>query len=83
MYKNNLFGQEQANGSYKRQPQPVDVAGEDTESGSLKSKRGKGKKTAQSVLDKVDESVNDKKTMKLNEEFNRMQQLMGYKQKTQ
>jgi len=41
------------------------------------------KKTAQSVLDKVDESVNDKKTMKLNEEFNRMQQLMGYKQKTQ
>lgn len=83
MYKNNLFGQEQADASYKRQPQPVDVAGEDTESGSLKSKRGKGKKTAQSVLDKVDESVNDKKTIKLNEEFNRMQQLMGYKQKTQ
>ena len=36
------------NASYKRQPQPVDQAGEDTERGSLKSK--KGKKTAQSVL---------------------------------
>ena len=83
MYKNNLFGQEQAKASYKRQPQPVDIAGEETESGSLKSKRGKGKKTAQSVLDKLDESVDDKKNMKLNEEFSRMQQLMGYNQKTQ
>jgi hypothetical protein len=85
-YKNfeeNLYGQEQANASYKRQSQPVDMAGEDTGSGSLKSKRGKGKKTAQSVLDKLDESVDDKKNMKLNEEFSRMQQLMGYNQKTQ
>jgi hypothetical protein len=79
-YKNNYYGDEQANASYKRQIQPVDQAGENTESGSLKSKT---KKTAQSILNKVDESVNDKKTMKLNEEFSRMQELIGYSKKTQ
>ena len=81
LYKNNLYGQEQMNASYKRQPQPVDQAGEETERGSLKSKRGKN--TSQSVLNKVDESVTEKKTMKLNEEFSRMQELMGYTKKTQ
>ena len=81
-YKENLYGQEQADASYKRQPQPVDVAGEKTESGSLKSKRGKGKKTAQSIMDKLDESISVKPE-KLNEEFERMQTLMGYKKKTQ
>jgi hypothetical protein len=80
-FKDNLYGQEQMNASYKRQPQPVDQAGEETERGSLKSKRGK--KTSQSVLNKVDESVEEKQTQKLNEEFNRIQSLMGYKQKTQ
>jgi hypothetical protein len=81
MYKNNLFGQEQAEASYKRQPQPVDMAGDDTEEGDLKSKRGK--KTAQSVLNKVDESVNDKQSKMLNEEFEKIQKLMGYNKKTQ
>jgi ribosomal protein S13 len=60
----------------------VDVAGEKTESGSLKSKRGKGKKTAQSIMDKLDESISVKPE-KLNEEFERIQTLMGYKKKTQ
>jgi hypothetical protein len=46
-YKNNYYGDEQANASYKRQIQPVDQAGENTESGSLKSKT---KKTAQSIF---------------------------------
>ena len=63
-YKENLYGQEQANASYKRQPQPVDQAGETTERGSLKSKRGK--KTSQSVLNKLDESIS-KESKKLNE----------------
>ena len=80
-YKENLYGQEQMNASYKRQPQPVDQAGEDTERGSLKSK--KGKKTSQSVLNKLEEGVNDKETQKLTEEFNRMKSLMGYTDKTQ
>lgn len=80
-FKDNLYGQEQMNASYKRQPQPVDQAGEETERGTLKSKRGK--KTSQSVLNKLDESVETKKLVKLNEEFGRMQELMGYSRKTQ
>ena len=80
-FKDNLYGQEQMNASYKRQPQPVDQAGESTERGSLKSKRGK--KTSQSVLNKVEESINPKKEKLLNEEFGRMQELMGYNRKTQ
>ena len=80
-FKDNLYGQEQQKASYKRQPQPVDQAGEKTESGSLKSKRGK--KTAQSVLNKLEESVETKKYVKLNEEFDRIQSLMGYNRKTQ
>lgn len=80
-FKDNLYGQEQQDASYKRQPQPVDQAGEETERGSLKSKRGK--KTSQGVLNKLEESIDEKQSLKLNEEFGRMQQLMGYKQKTQ
>ena len=80
-FKDNLYGQEQQNASYKRQPQPVDQAGEQTERGSLKSKRGK--KTSQSVLNKLEESTNGKELTKLNEEFDRIQNLMGYNRKTQ
>ena len=80
-FKDNLYGQEQMNASYKRQPQPVDQAGEETERGTLKSKRGK--KTAQSVLNKLEESKNIKQENQLNEEFGRIQQLMGYNRKTQ
>lgn len=80
-YEENLYGQEQQEASYKRQPQPVDQAGEHTERGSLKSKRGK--KTAQSVLNKLEESITPKEKQKLSEEFVRMQQLMGYDHKTQ
>jgi len=80
-FKDNLYGQEQMNASYKRQPQPVDQAGEETERGTLKSKRGK--KTAQNVLNKLEESKNIKQENQLNEEFGRIQQLMGYNRKTQ
>jgi hypothetical protein len=80
-FKDNLYGQEQMDASYKRQPQPVDQAGEETERGSLKAKRGK--KTSQSVLNKLDEGVNEKEVIKLNEEFSRIQNLMGYDRKTQ
>jgi len=80
-FKDNLYGQEQMNASYKRQPQPVDQAGEHTERGSLKSR--KGKKTSQSILNKVDESTDLKKVEKLNEEFDRINNLMSYNRKTQ
>ena len=80
-FKDNLYGQEQMNASYKRQPQPIDQAGEETERGTLKSK--KGKKTSQSILNKLEESKNIKQENQLNEEFGRMQELMGYSRKTQ
>jgi len=80
-FKDNLYGQEQMSASYKRQPQPVDQAGEHTERGSLKSR--KGKKTSQSILNKVDESTDLKKVEKLNEEFDRINNLMSYNRKTQ
>ena len=80
-FKDNLYGQEQMSASYKRQPQPVDQAGEETERGSLKAK--KGKKTSQSVLNKLEESTGKIVDKKLNEEYDRIQQLMGYNRKTQ
>jgi hypothetical protein len=79
-YDENLYGQEQMNASYKRQPQPVDQAGETTQRGSLKSK--KGKKTSQSVLNAVEESIT-KQEVKLNEAFDKMKHLIGYNKKTQ
>jgi hypothetical protein len=79
-YDENLYGQEQMNASYKRQPQPVDQAGETTQRGSLKSK--KGKKTSQSVLNAVEESIT-KQEVKLNETFDKMKHLIGYNKKTQ
>ena len=80
-FKDNLYGQEQMNASYKRQPQPIDQAGEETERGTLKSK--KGKKTSQSVLNKLEESLNLKSQILIGEEFKRIQNLMGYNRKTQ
>ena len=77
-YKENLYGQEQMTASYKRQPQPVDIAGDDTESGTLKSK--KGKKTAQGVLDALDESVENQKVIL---EMQKMKNIIGYNRKTQ
>ena len=79
-YDENLYGQEQMNASYKRQPQPVDQAGETTQRGSLKSK--KGKKTSQSVLNAVEESTTKQQT-KLNETFDKMKHLIDYNKKTQ
>jgi hypothetical protein len=80
-FKDNLYGQEQMNASYKRQPQPVDQAGEETERGTLKSKRGK--KTSQSVLNKLEESLDLKSQILIGEEFKRIHNLMGYNRKTQ
>jgi hypothetical protein len=84
-FDENLYGAEQINASYKRVPQPVDVAGEGTESGSLNSKKG-GKQSsaskASSILNKL-ESTEDKKNKIVSEEMNKMKNLMGYNRKTQ
>jgi len=82
-YEDNLYGAEQMNASYKRQPQPVDMAGETKGTGSLKSIRGKNSaKKAQKVIDKVDESKVKSEKL-ISEEFDKMKHLMGYKKKTQ
>lgn len=76
-YKNNYYGQEQMNASYKRYPQDtIEVAGDVTKKGKIK----KGGKTAQSILDKVSESVENRKVIS---EIDKMKSLIGYNQKTQ
>lgn len=81
-FDENLYGAEQKKASYKRQSQPVDVAGNKTSKGSL----NKGKKSpidkAQGILNKVDESTSNTKNV-LNEEFEKMKHLIGYNKKTQ
>ena len=75
-YDENLYGQEQMNASYKRYPQDtIEVAGDVTKKGSMK-----GKKTAQSVLNAVEESTEDKKVIL---EMGKIKNLIGYNRKTQ
>ena len=75
-YDENLYGQEQMNASYKRYPQDtIEVAGDVTKKGSMK-----GKKTAQSVLNAVEESTEDKKVIS---EMEKIKNLIGYNRKTQ
>jgi hypothetical protein len=83
-YKENLYGAEQADASYKRQPQPVDLAGNDTSDGDLKSKRGK-KSSAQKAEDILNqlESTDDKKSNLIKEDMEKMRKLFTYNQKTQ
>jgi ElaB/YqjD/DUF883 family membrane-anchored ribosome-binding protein len=73
-FDENLYGAEQMNGSYKRVPQPVDVAGDKKQSGSL----GKAEK----ILNKL-ESTENKKEKIVSEEMNKMKTLIGYNRKTQ
>ena len=83
-FDENLYGAEQMNASYKRQAQPVDIAGNVTEKGSLKSIRG-GKNSTQKaakILQQL-ESVDEKKQNVMNEEMEKMKQLIGYNKKTQ
>ena len=79
-YKENLYGAEQMNASYKRYPQPVDQAGEGTEDGDLKLKKGSQK--SEKIFKQL-ESKEDKKTNLMNEQISRMMNIVEYKQKTQ
>jgi hypothetical protein len=84
-YKENLYGAEQADASYKRQPQPVDLAGDDTSDGKLSSKRGKKKTSAQKAQDILTqlESVDEKKGTLIKEDMEKMKKLLSYNKKTQ
>jgi len=83
-FDENLYGAEQANASYKRQSQPVDVAGNITQKGSLKKIRGGQNSTekAGKILNQL-ESMEDKKKKVVSEEMKKMKELIGYNKKTQ
>lgn len=77
-YDENVYGVEQSKASYKRQSQPVEVAGEYKTNGKLRKGKGDlGKK----VLDKLEESK-DKKIEMVSEELNKMKGLIFYDKKT-
>jgi len=78
-FDENLYGAEQQNVSYKRQSQPVDVAGENRQSGGLK--KGSTAK-AQKIMNQL-ESKEDKKSKIISEEMEKMKNLIGYNRKTQ
>ena len=78
-FDENLYGAEQMNVSYKRQPQPVDIAGEKKETGGLK--KGSTAK-AQKIMNQL-ESKEDKKAKVISEEMEKMKNLIGYNRKTQ
>ena len=80
-YKDNLYGAEQLEASYKRQSQPVDIAGKITQKGGLKDKKNSSAAKAQKVLDNVDESISNEKNALLNEEMENMKKLIGYQYK--
>lgn len=80
-YEENLYGIEQSDASYKRQSQPVDVAGDVKKTGKLKKKSSSASKSSK-ILNQL-ESTEESKNEVLNEEFDRMKNLMGYKKKTQ
>jgi hypothetical protein len=77
-YQDNAYGAEQKEASYKRQNQPVDIAGENK--GAKTYKKTKGQK----ALDKLSENVVKKeKENILSEEMLRMKQMIGYNKKSQ
>lgn len=80
-YKDNLYGAEQQNASYKRQPQPVDVAGETKSSGSLSKLKSSTNKSAK-IFNQL-ESTNLKKEKVILEELKKMTNLISYNRKTQ
>lgn len=83
-FDENLYGAEQMNVSYKRQPQPVDIAGDKTDGGTLKSKRGGTNSTnkAQKIMNQL-ESTEAKTTKIINEDLQKMKNLISYNRKTQ
>ena len=81
-YDENLYGAEQMNVSYKRQPQPVDVAGSKKQNGSLKSIKGGSTEKAQKIMNQL-ESTEDKATKIIKEDLQKMKNLISYNRKTQ
>ena len=81
-FDENLYGAEQMEVSYNRQPQPVDVAGSKKQAGSLKSIRSSSKEKAGKIMSQL-ESTENKKIKVISEEMNKMKDLISYNRKTQ
>lgn len=81
-YDENLYGAEQMNASYKRQPQPVDVAGNGKGTGSLKSIKKSSTDKAAKIMSQL-ESTESKATKIINEDLEKMKNLISYNRKTQ
>jgi hypothetical protein len=81
-FDENLYGAEQMNVSYKRQPQPVDVAGSKKQNGSLKSIKGGSTGKAQKIMNQL-EPTEDKATKIIKEDLQKMKNLISYNRKTQ
>ena len=81
-FDDNLYGAEQMEVSYNRQPQPVDVAGSKKQTGSLKSIKSSSKGKAEKIMSQL-ESVESKTTKIINEDLQKMKDLISYNRKTQ
>ena len=81
-FEENLYGAEQMEVSYNRQPQPVDVAGSKKQAGSLKSIKSNSKSKAEKIMSQL-ESVEDKATKIIKEDLQKMKDLISYNRKTQ
>ena len=81
-FDENLYGAEQMNVSYKRQPQPVDIAGSKKQNGSLKSIKSSSTGKAEKIMNQL-ESVESKATKIINEDLQKMKNLISYNRKTQ
>jgi hypothetical protein len=81
-FDDNLYGAEQMEVSYNRQPQPVDVAGSKKQAGSLKSIKSTSKAKAEKIMSQL-ESVESKATKIINEDLQKMKDLISYNRKTQ
>jgi len=86
-FDENLYGAEQMKASYKRQPQEtIEVEGNVKSKGNLKSKQGADKASSISKATKILntlESVESKTTKIINEDLQKMMNLISYNRKTQ
>ena len=86
-FDENLYGAEQMKASYKRQPQEtIEVEGNGKTKGSLKSHQGADKSSsinkATKILNTL-ESTEAKATKIINEDLQKMKNLISYNRKTQ
>jgi hypothetical protein len=81
-FDENLYGAEQMNGTYKKTIAPVDIAGGKKQPGSLKSIKGGSTGKANKIMSQL-ESTEAKATKIINEDLQKMKNLISYNRKNQ